>query len=293
MSIIVLEGPDGGGKSTIARHFTDPSVVQLKQGPPPVSQNEIMAHYLKPIEAMIGQADKTFVMDRWHLGELIYGPLLRGKSMLTTQQADYIDMVLQTFGANFFYVMVNDPIVLQERCDIRGGDDLIKREWLPEILHDYDQVMQERPHWAWTSSTTFPYGVRPRMHSRMAGPYIGPERPDVLLLGDRRADNRMIFPFVPERATSGHWLMGALFAAEVDHMRVGILNACEVNTDSLYTQWQALHEPPVVVMGRNAEKAWKATGRMPTRYVNHPQYERRFHFFDGARYGQKIKDVMR
>jgi hypothetical protein len=294
MTIVVLEGPDLAGKTTLARTLTSTlmNVECLKQGPPSGSV-DILEQYLRPIqdwcyEPMVNRP-KWLILDRWHVGELFYGPLLRGKSLLTGQQADYIDMVLQTFGCNFTYI-TQPPSVLHERWDMRG-DGMIKREWLTELFHDYAHWMGQRPHWDHYTETQFRFaGFAP---SPMAGVYIGPRDPKVLLLGDERNDPRFIFPFVPARATSGHWLMGAMREAEVNHMDVGIMNACELDFDALYFQWRQLGRPHVITLGRNAEKAWQSNGIAPeSHYLNHPQYERRFHYTAMKRYGNTIKEVM-
>jgi hypothetical protein len=299
MAIIVLEGPDLVGKSTLARQLSARLVNAecLKQGPPSGSV-DILEQYLRPIqdwcyEPMLVRP-RWLILDRWHVGELFYGPLLRGKSLLTGQQADYIDMVLQTFGCNFTYV-TESPRVLEQRWDVRG-DGLIKREWLADLYHDYSEWMSQRSHWAGQQTVGIDhhgFEMRERPQSPMAGSYIGPRNPKVLLLGDERADHRFVFPFVPARATSGHWLMGALHAADVNHMHVGIMNANETNAQQLLTQWDALGRPPVITLGRNAQRAWMTGVTIQSaHYLNHPQHERRFHYAKMERYGQAIKDVM-
>jgi hypothetical protein len=91
--------------------------------------------------------------------------------------------------------------------------------------------------------------------------------------------------------------MSAMAAANVNHMDVGIMNACEptMTPAKLGTQWDALGSPPVITLGRNAQRAWKAVGDWdPNKdhYLHHPQYARRFHHKRTLEYGQTIKDVM-
>lgn len=295
MTIVCLEGPDLAGKSTLARSIMSVTLNAelLKQGPPPPDE-DILERYLRPIQRWCYDdmlvRPNLIVMDRWHVGELIYGPLLRDASRLTGQQADYIDMVLQTFGASFIYVTAA-PETLQQRWELRG-DDLIERRQLAEIHIEYEKWMHERPHWAAhvaSGGAHFTVGSP----SPGAGQYIGPREPRVLLLGDRRNEDTFIFPFVPARATSGHWLMGAMHEAGVNHMEVGILNACEISEEELFLQWVRLEEPPVVTLGRNAEKQWKRAYDGTYTYLNHPQYERRFHYLKMQRYGEAIKRAMR
>lgn len=295
--IVVLEGPDLAGKSTLAHRIMSSTLnaERLRQGPPSPSV-DILEQYLRPIqdwcyEPMLVRPS-LLVMDRWHVGELIYGPILRGRSRLTGQQADYIDMVLQTFGASFMYITA-EPKVLQERWELRG-DDLIERRQLAEIHIEYEKWMWHRPHWVAHiagGGAHFTVGEP----SPNAGWYVGPRKPRVLLLGDRRNEDTFVFPFVPARATSGHWLMGALHEAGVNHMEVGLFNACEATPLELGTQWEMLGKPPVVTLGRNAEKAWRAVGDWTENdhYLNHPQYERRFHYLQMQQYGEAIKKAMR
>lgn len=301
MSIIVLEGPDLAGKTTLATEFASHGSHLkrvLKQGPP---SGDIITRYLKPIEELqvgepFGTDHDVLILDRWHVGELVYGPMLRGKSQLTQQQANYVDMVLQAFGCLFLHIDAPDRI-LEDRYDIRG-DSLVKRDQVLQVAEWYRAWMSHRTHWV-THVIGGPrdWSFSPLFAAPLAGQYIGPRKPRVLLLGDERASDEFIFPFVPRRATSGHWLMGALSAANVDHMQVGIINACEVESNALFTQWDALGKPPVIALGRNAQKAWAVVdhymdSRTSTTHLNHPQYERRFHYTQMQRYGQVIKGVM-
>lgn len=300
--IIALEGPDLSGKSTTARQLMSvaPNRELLKKGPPSPYET-IMYEYLKPLSDRADALtnDKiTLVLDRWHIGELVYGPLLRGKSLLSAQQADYIDMVLQSFGCHFFHVTA--PLnVLEDRYDIRG-DGLIKRDQLEKIWATYiTELTTRRPHWVMVTPSLPSWewrDLRLLQASPQAGYYIGPVQPKVLLLGDKRNDQRFVFPFVPERASSGHWLMGAMHAAGVNHMDVGIMNACEVDTGILFAQWWGLGKPSVICMGNNAWRAWniahEGDWKDVGKKINHPQWERRFNYTGMESYGRVIKEAM-
>lgn len=292
--IIALEGPDCAGKSSTAEHLSKqyPHATVLKQGPP---SGDILERYLKPLEQH--ESSSALILDRWHVGELIYGPLLRGKSLLSVQQADYIDMVLQTYGAWFYHITA--PInVLAKRYDERS-DDLIRRDQLLRIQMGYISHLRPRPHWV-MSVPSVDKDVWPQTKlipaSPLAGRYIGPANPKVLLLGDERNDDRFIFPFVPTRASSGHWLMGAMHAAGVDHMSVGVMNACEVDPGVLFAQWQDLGMPPIVIMGVNAARQWHIAhgGDWNTvaTHTKHPQWMRRFNYTKMEQYGRMIKEAM-
>lgn len=299
MTIIVLEGPDMAGKTTLARNISVDSalrgfhITQLKRGP---LHGDPMHEYLDFLAALTTErrhSNEVIIMDRWHVGELIYGPLLRGQSRLSLAQAAYVENVIQTFGANFWHVTADLP-TLEDRYDIRG-DTLIKKQWLGQLSDEYFRYVADRPHWV-TCTATAPPQIRMVDQSPFAGRYIGPRYPSVLLLGDKRNDQRLPFPFVPFPATSGHWLFRSLLDAAVDTQRVGVVNANEISCQQLRALVDRLGNPPIVVLGNEAEKAWKGaqTGQsVPYRKLPHPQYMRRFQNKQTKSYGMEIRKAMR
>lgn len=307
MTIIVLEGPDGGGKSTLARRIIEHDALLSKRrylihrGP---IRSDPLTEYLRPLDEAVSDAEQglesVFVLDRWHVGERIYGPILRGRSRLTKTQAVYIEMVLQSLGCCFLHV--SQPIhALEQRWDIEP-DDLIKKDQLREIANKYWEYTFWHDHWATISPTEdapIPFNLEVVINTRtpapLPGKYIGPKKPKVLILGDARAANGLnwSWPFVPQGHLSGDWLLEAMLAANVQYMSVGLVNACELTTHDLYKLWQDLQHPAVISLGRNAEKAWKQLSINTGIRIHHPQYMRRFHMSDKETYGKIIKEQMR
>lgn len=77
--IVILEGPDGSGKTTLAKwlqHRYD--LVYHHEGPPPAGVS-VIDHYLELLETA---RDFDVVFDRMALGERVYGPILRGEDRL-------------------------------------------------------------------------------------------------------------------------------------------------------------------------------------------------------------------
>jgi hypothetical protein len=307
VTVIVLEGPDGAGKSTLARRIIEHDALLTRRrhlmhrGP---IRSDALTEYLRPLNEVVDDAqngvDSVFVFDRWHVGELIYGPILRGRSRLTDVQAVYIEMVLQSLGCCFLHV--SQPIhALEARWEIEP-DDLIKKEQLREIANKYWEYTFWHDHWATISPTEdspIPFSletvVATRTPAPLPGRYVGPKRPKVLLLGDARAANGLhwSWPFVPQGHLSGDWLIEAMITGGVQYMRVGLVNACELTTHDLYKLWQDLEWPAVISLGRNAEKAWKRLSVNTGIRIHHPQYMKRFHSGDKEAYGKIIKEQMR
>src|ERR1700675_809922 len=87
--LAVIEGADKTGKTTLAKaiakqlgykyiHFSAP------KGPPADEYIDFLLALKRPT-----------VCDRFHLGELVYGPLLRGKAGLTPLQLATIERVMR------------------------------------------------------------------------------------------------------------------------------------------------------------------------------------------------------
>jgi hypothetical protein len=91
MTHFIIEGPDGAGKTTYAKQLCDMlGMAYHHEGPPP--EGNVFAHYRQLLE----QPTPT-VFDRLHLGELVYGPLLRKKSGINFEQCRLLsDMALVT-----------------------------------------------------------------------------------------------------------------------------------------------------------------------------------------------------
>lgn len=78
MRIVVLEGPDGSGKSTLAQRLHEYfgwAIVHL--GPPPDNMTAF-TQCEKVIQALVDAKEKGVILDRFHIGERIYGPVMRG-----------------------------------------------------------------------------------------------------------------------------------------------------------------------------------------------------------------------
>ena len=121
--IIILEGIDGSGKSTLATHLKDlsPWPATIAVGQIPQSTEAVFETLIAPMFEV--GPDELLIADRWHLSELIYGPLYRNQSLIDMEALDQIETVLKSLDA---MRIVMSPAVdeVTSRLEARGEDFL-------------------------------------------------------------------------------------------------------------------------------------------------------------------------
>lgn len=317
--LIILEGPDGGGKSYLARllvdtlHATYPGdqIELWHKGPPsqhPLDEYERPLFYYRP------GTSRHIVCDRWHLGEWIYPQLLNRSTQADLPTWRHINLFLQSRGALIVYVA--PPLHTLLKNVEERGDDLVNVTQVSQLSLAYASLLNQSPLSCFRYDYTQrdPYVInriiswaqRFANSAKKLNPfvtYVGPPQPGSLLLGDVRHQLRYDAntvrsvltidhgpAFGPYRNTSGHFLLTHLslwkWNLEQSFERsIGIANACDV--DDPERLWKTLGEPKTVALGHNAAKAAPWAIRCA-----HPQYIKRFHNTLGPKYGQSIADAL-
>lgn len=144
MTLIVLEGCDGAGKSSLAEALlTYTGGVIVHKGPP---TEDAFSEYMDiPYPYMGAEIGDIVILDRWHLGEMIYGPKYRGVSQITMEQARDIDRVLDIYGAIKLHLDAPDDIL--EARAFERGEDFIKAEDIKDIAYQYRLLCQQLRWW--------------------------------------------------------------------------------------------------------------------------------------------------
>lgn len=117
--MIVVEGPDNSGKSTLIKWIKDEfPVKEIKHGRhgPPLSALEIKARTEIILrEAIKLRKERETIVDRFSLiGESIYGPILRGKDLWTEIPQDKIRLeeVFNTLNPFIIYCRPDNNTIL-------------------------------------------------------------------------------------------------------------------------------------------------------------------------------------
>lgn len=303
--LIILEGPDGAGKTTLANRLADHIAsfqlghIELLHKGPPTSRSGL-DEYILPLADYRPGANRHVICDRWHLGELVY-PGLPGVDRRSLFQGDdisfrYVEMFLASRGAVVVHVDADHSTLLAR---LGEREDTLDYEHEVELQRARFQRVLQR-------SSLMKIGNRHVTVDRIIAEAIGQdyaamhllelnltyagstERPAYLLVGDVRGTLQPRYPtaFVPLPGTSGRYLLEAL----PDHwVKFGMFAVANANEGDIGELWRKLHRPLIVVLGREAQHT--LNGSLQYGVVPHPQYVRRFHHHHRQRYGELIAQV--
>jgi hypothetical protein len=307
--LIILEGPDCAGKSTLAGRLAralkhaepNADVVYRHCGPP---AGHALDEYVAPLLDYRPGTGQHVICDRWHVGERVYPAVTGRKTSLRSTVNAYVELFLRSRGALLVYCTataghltscgyaredgIND--ILRVGPTLRAFDQAVVESLLPSLVVDVSD-----PNHAGYDDVVGQVLALANDEHEYAAPlapfttYVGSPRPRLLLVGDRRgvpstdvASFGSWPAFAPRARTSGDYLLTTLAGGPrplrvVEHGLtlgdVGLANACDV--DDVGALWKTLGEPDVVGMGVNARRALRDVG-VSHRAAPHPQYQRRF-----------------
>jgi hypothetical protein len=125
--VIIIEGPDGVGKTTLcdalAQRFLGSCTIvhSVHYGPPPGDEPTAL-YYWDEVDNILGLAKSgPVIVDRFHVGEMVYGPILRGDAGMSLDEACVIDMRLQAIGAMMCHCRLSSTDLSSRLLSRDGG----------------------------------------------------------------------------------------------------------------------------------------------------------------------------
>lgn len=141
---VVVEGPDGCGKSTLIEQLMTVEFPDLfyyvknKKGP------EANFAEFWPGELEVEQRDVVPLHDRFFYSELVYGPVLRGRLNAETALIRNVSWFLR-MGAFLIYCRPDNETIMHEVLVYPQMAGVV--EALPQLITNYDILMEQEATW--------------------------------------------------------------------------------------------------------------------------------------------------
>lgn len=159
MKVIVLEGPDGGGKSFLAKELERIGYKVLPFGVPPFEvqkdTRKMLDFFRIPLEQAM-EEHPYVVCDRLHLSDYIYGPLMRGGSVMSKFNEGVIDTILDYNNGQVVICLPPMDIALQNyTAKLRQGLEYVTKvdTWREVYVQYYHLVKKNQPKYLWYDYT--------------------------------------------------------------------------------------------------------------------------------------------
>lgn len=310
-AVVVLEGPDGAGKTTVARSVAKRlNALNVHHGAYDGLRGDRLAQlYVSSIDAALRGASSVVLDRAWH-SEVVYGEVFRnGLDRLGPAWTRMLERVRLATPSRVFYLRAPFE-VLWSTVSSRLSDELAqRREQLERVFAGY-----ERARWpgaitierAGLSAEQVARRVvehvlelqRDELRERFAVARdhevvgnVAQSHETTLLVGEQAScAGSTRFPFV-SFSTNGcsAWLTGLLNEVGVCETALTWVNALDVRGDDkrLCDVVEALRPRRVVALGRVAAAVLAAQGVEHTA-LPHPQFVKRFYHNNGKGYGDDL-----
>jgi len=282
MSIIVCEGADGTGKTTLARILEQRGFKYTHNGPPPEGVT-LFEHYT---QQLLDARGRDVVFDRLHVGELIYGPVMRGKSLITVEELRLLNRLLFSLGAKIIFCDTDATAIEKNWLARRGAEYIDDADKLWQVCHKYRELFDQEffsddmyvydyqsvegqfliKNITGIGSDTCPPGVIGRPNNRF------------LLVGERSngpADGPDL-PFYTMDNSSG-FLNRCLWDAGYKEHELAFTNARRLDGTprDLYELYHNKPDQRIITLGKVAQQACYDQA-VPHLEAPHPSYVKRF-----------------
>ena len=143
--IIIVEGPDGAGKTTrinqllaahpgsTYQHFSNPKT--------PQEADDYWQVYAQAIKAT--DPNKVAIFDRSWYSDRVYGPIFRNRMEMLDLHVEMLEALVVKYGGGYVIYCTAPVNVLWKRCKERGETYVKTIEQLSDIHDGYEAVMKQ------------------------------------------------------------------------------------------------------------------------------------------------------
>ena len=137
--ITIIEGPDGAGKTTLAKYIAFVTNSEIIHFGKPANEAEHIAQ-LSQYADILANKD-NIVLDRSWLSDLVYAKVMKDREFITTKEQS--DALLELGNGKAIVIFCNADIeTLWQRCQDRGETYVTQFDKLLYIRAEYMGLMQ-------------------------------------------------------------------------------------------------------------------------------------------------------
>lgn len=140
--IYILEGPDGGGKTTLAEKLSAMTRIKITHFSYPRDEEE-KARMLIMYQDLLKSVSNA-IIDRCWYSDMAYGPVMRGAATITYPQMYELERMAANKGAMIIYC-TDSKTALWTRATHRGEDYMTSREQFNQVCDNYEELFR-MPH---------------------------------------------------------------------------------------------------------------------------------------------------
>lgn len=292
--LIVIEGPDKTGKTTLAKaiakklgyeyvHFSAP------KGSPADEYIDFLLKLKKPT-----------VCDRFHLGELVYGPMFRGKAGITPLELVTIERLMRLKQTILIHAVTNMTLANQRLLVSKDHEVVDTKQNLaaaegfaevfphtnagPVIEYDGSSLDSIRNIIAVLKN------VRRSLNKPAKYTGIGTITGSKIVFVGEQVNGKVTWRGLPfDKGASSQFLLEAFQKAGVPEKAVYICNADKLTLEEVDNLMRG-GRTRFITLGKKAADKLSSFGILHHE-LRHPQFVKRFHYSKKSNYAAEIREV--
>lgn len=133
--MIIIEGLDGVGKTTLVNYFVTQGM-KKHHFDYDANNMDLFSKYMRVLK----EENLNLVLDRSFISEMVYGPILRGKSKLELEQYKKLLEAYKQVGTSIIYLTSPQDILLERRRGEPKDFEMILN-YYKELNNQYNAIM--------------------------------------------------------------------------------------------------------------------------------------------------------
>lgn len=296
--VVILEGPDGAGKTTLATHLEQEHGFRYIHTGKPSGEGSLLVEYCLVLDQARRSGEKV-VIDRLHVGESVYGPIMRGDDQITSEGQEIIQRFINAMGAVEVFCLPPYNVCEKNWAErhFQGREYVTEVQKFKSIYAAYERFSRLPRHskamvYDYTSRSMGDTGetIVKELEGRQALPFecIGSLTGSFLIVGEVANQAKLDAPWV-DLGNSSHYLNTVLWDAGFQENELVFINAKKLDgSPNDPVQVAAELGLTVIALGGVASKAMR---KYPHYSLAHPAYWKRFHSSKRNEYVEQFRKI--